>query len=98
MGSKRMAGAAAPPNQWDLYACKAGPRCRRARGARRARRIELAYWQVIAAAVLACNGGAWTDTACLVTSTRNFPGERGTVIGILKSCVGARPGGQGRVG
>ncbi len=51
--------------------------------------MELAYWQVVAFAVLACNGGAWVDAACLVTSTRNFPGERGTVIGILKSCVGA---------
>ena len=54
------------------------------------RRINLAYWQVIAFAVLACNSGAWIDAACLVTSTRNFAGERGTVIGILKSTLGAR--------
>ena len=53
------------------------------------RRIDLAYWQVIAFAVLACNSGAWIDVACLATSTRNFPGERGTVIGILKSTLGA---------
>ena len=39
--------------------------------------------------MLACNSGAWIDVACLATSTRNFPGERGTVIGILKSTLGA---------
>ncbi|KAK9836313.1 hypothetical protein WJX81_004629 [Elliptochloris bilobata] len=51
-------------------------------------RVDLAYWQVVASTVLACNSGAWVDAACLVTSTRNFPGERGTVIGILKSTLG----------
>eukprot|EP00884_Botryococcus_braunii_P017132 jgi/Botrbrau1/4101/Bobra.152_3s0049.1 len=47
-----------------------------------------AFWQVALIAMLACNGGTWTDMAALVTNARNWPNQRGTVIGILKSCVG----------
>ena len=32
-------------------------------------------------AVLAANAGAWTDTSVLVTNVRNFPNQRGTIVG-----------------
>ena len=34
------------------------------------------------------NSGTWFDTAVLVTNVRNFPDDRGTVVGILKSFLG----------
>ncbi|DBA71965.1 TPA: hypothetical protein ACH3X2_010713 [Trebouxia sp. C0005] len=50
--------------------------------------IPAPFWLVLIIAGLTCNGGTWFDTACLVTSVRNFPNERGTVVGLLKACVG----------
>lgn len=50
--------------------------------------IPAPFWVVLIIAGLTCNGGTWFDTACLVTSVRNFPNERGTVVGLLKACVG----------
>ena len=32
--------------------------------------------------------GTFWDTSALATCTRNFPAERGTVIGIVKACMG----------
>ncbi|KAK9815489.1 hypothetical protein WJX72_004521 [[Myrmecia] bisecta] len=52
------------------------------------RMFVASHWQVAAMALIACGGSSWTDTSCLVTSVRNFPNERGTVVGLLKSCVG----------
>lgn len=52
------------------------------------RLIPAPFWVVLIIAGLTCNGGTWFDTACLVTSVRNFPNERGTVVGLLKACVG----------
>ena len=52
------------------------------------RLISAPFWLVLIIAGLTCNGGTWFDTACLVTSVRNFPNERGTVVGLLKACVG----------
>lgn len=46
------------------------------------------FWLVLIIAGVSCNGGTWLDTSCLVTNVRNFPNERGTVVGLLKSCVG----------
>ena len=45
-------------------------------------------WQLVAVAILAGNGGTWFDTSPLSTNLRNFPAERGFVVGIIKSCVG----------
>eukprot|EP00891_Asterochloris_glomerata_P001572 jgi/Astpho2/1572/fgenesh1_pg.00026_%23_48_t len=53
-------------------------------------RIPGPFWLLVVLALIGCNGGTWTDTAVMVTSVRNFPNERGTVVGILKSCVGRR--------
>ncbi|KAL3138776.1 hypothetical protein ABBQ32_005620 [Trebouxia sp. C0010 RCD-2024] len=50
--------------------------------------IATPFWLVLVIAGLTCNGGTWFDTACLVTSVRNFPNDRGTVVGLLKACVG----------
>ncbi|DBA83628.1 hypothetical protein WJX77_000101 [Trebouxia sp. C0004] len=50
--------------------------------------IPAPFWLVLIIAGLTCNGGTWIDTVCLVTSVRNFPNERGTVVGLLKACVG----------
>lgn len=44
--------------------------------------------QLMAFAMLAGNGGTWFDTSPLSTNLRNFPAERGFVVGIIKSCVG----------
>lgn len=55
------------------------------------RLIAAPFWLVLLIAGLTCNGGTWFDTACLVTSVRNFPNERGTVVGLLKACVGETP-------
>jgi hypothetical protein len=34
------------------------------------------------------NAGTWFDTSALVTSVRNFPNDRGMVVGVLKSFLG----------
>lgn len=40
--------------------------------------------------MLSCAGnmGTWYDTSSLVTSVRNFPNDRGFVVGVLKSFLG----------
>lgn len=55
------------------------------------RRISPSYWQVVVIAVIAPLGGTFMDTSALITCTRNFPSERGSVIGIVKACIGASP-------
>ncbi len=37
--------------------------------------------QVVTLAVVGLTGGGWTDTAAIVTSVRNFPRHRGSVVG-----------------
>lgn len=32
--------------------------------------------------------GTWLDTTTLVTNVRNFPNDRGFVVGVLKSFLG----------
>lgn len=49
------------------------------------RRLALPFWAVLCLAVTAANSGAWTDTSVLVTNVRNFPNQRGTVVGALTS-------------
>lgn len=46
------------------------------------------YWQVVVIAIIAPLAGTFMDTTALITCTRNFPSERGTVIGIVKACIG----------
>ncbi|KXZ55188.1 hypothetical protein GPECTOR_3g333 [Gonium pectorale] len=43
---------------------------------------------VCACAFLGGNSSTWFDTAAIVTNVRNFPHDRGTVVGILKAFVG----------
>ncbi|GFR39689.1 hypothetical protein Agub_g164, partial [Astrephomene gubernaculifera] len=47
-----------------------------------------AFGLVCCFAVLAGNSSTWFDTTCIVTNVRNFPRDRGTVVGILKAFVG----------
>jgi hypothetical protein len=49
---------------------------------------------MVVIAVVAPLGGTFMDTSALITCTRNFPSERGTVIGIVKACIGASPAGR----
>ncbi|GBG85457.1 hypothetical protein CBR_g40099 [Chara braunii] len=51
-------------------------------------RIRPTYGALCMFVTLAVGGGSWADTACVVTSMRNFPMFRGTVMGLLKSQVG----------
>ncbi|CAM6107551.1 unnamed protein product [Calypogeia fissa] len=48
----------------------------------------LAYWQMTILLCLAANGTSFYNTAVLVTSMRNFPQSRGTVVGIIKGFIG----------
>lgn len=52
------------------------------------RRISASYWQVVLISMVAPFAGTFWDTSALVTCTRNFPAERGTIIGIVKACMG----------
>ena len=52
------------------------------------RRISPSYWQVVFIAMVGPFAGTFWDTSALATCTRNFPAERGTVIGIVKACMG----------
>ena len=52
------------------------------------RRISPGYWQVVLIAMVGPFAGTFWDTSALATCTRNFPAERGTVIGIVKACMG----------
>ena len=42
---------------------------------------------VLVLAVVASNAGAWTDTSVLVTNVRNFPNQRGKVVGAFCSVM-----------
>lgn len=44
--------------------------------------------QLLLFAAAAGNMGVWFDTSALVTSVRNFPNDRGFVVGVLKSFLG----------
>eukprot|EP00879_Flechtneria_rotunda_P016105 GHRR01016846.1.p1 GENE.GHRR01016846.1~~GHRR01016846.1.p1 ORF type:complete len:649 (+),score=200.09 GHRR01016846.1:867-2813(+) len=46
------------------------------------------FWQLIIFAIAAGNTGTWFDTSALVTNVRNFPNDRGFVVGVLKSFLG----------
>ncbi|CAK0787583.1 hypothetical protein CVIRNUC_010805 [Coccomyxa viridis] len=48
----------------------------------------LPYWAMVALTVMAFNGSNWIDTACIATNVHNFPGDRGSVVGVLKALVG----------
>ncbi|KAG7673357.1 hypothetical protein Ndes2526B_g03202 [Nannochloris sp. 'desiccata'] len=52
------------------------------------KRVIATTWQLAALAALAGNGGTWFDTCCLATNLRNFPAQRGPVVGIIKAGVG----------
>ena len=51
-------------------------------------RLALAYWQLLLLAAMTCSGNSWIDSVILVTNVRNLPQHRGTVVGIMKSCIG----------
>ncbi|KAK9838163.1 hypothetical protein WJX81_005591 [Elliptochloris bilobata] len=46
------------------------------------------YWALVGLTAVAFAGGSWVDTACIATNVRNFPGHRGTIVGVLKSFAG----------
>lgn len=46
------------------------------------------YLLLVFFAFVAGNAGCWFDTAALATCIRNYPDDRGTVVGILKSFLG----------
>eukprot|EP00798_Chlamydomonas_sp_ICE-L_P030442 gene30442-35452_t len=50
--------------------------------------IQPSFPILITFAFIAGNSGTWFDTAALVTNVRNFPDDRGTVVGILKAFLG----------
>jgi MFS family permease len=52
------------------------------------KRFIATTWQLAALAALAGNGGTWFDTCCLATNLRNFPAQRGPIVGIIKAGVG----------
>jgi MFS family permease len=47
-----------------------------------------AYPLLLLLAALAGNSGVWLDASVLVTNVRNFPSDRGTVVGFLKAFLG----------
>eukprot|EP00878_Enallax_costatus_P023733 GHUV01025270.1.p1 GENE.GHUV01025270.1~~GHUV01025270.1.p1 ORF type:complete len:293 (+),score=72.79 GHUV01025270.1:288-1166(+) len=51
-------------------------------------RLAVSYAGLLALAFIAGNSSSWFDTATIVTNVRNFPSNRGTVVGLLKSFVG----------
>ncbi|KAK9904691.1 hypothetical protein WJX75_000633 [Coccomyxa subellipsoidea] len=51
-------------------------------------KLALPYWAMVGLTVMAFNGSNWIDTACIATNVHNFPHDRGTVVGVLKSLVG----------
>ena len=52
------------------------------------KRFEASIWQLVVLSVFAGNGGTWYDTSPLTTNLRNFPASRGTVVGLVKACIG----------
>lgn len=51
-------------------------------------RITPSYWQMCGIIMLGTNGATWFNTAVLVTCMRNFPSDRGVVVGLLKGFIG----------
>lgn len=49
--------------------------------------LNMPYWVLWIALVLAANSSAWLGTAVIVTNLRNFPLSRGTVAGLLKGYI-----------
>lgn len=37
---------------------------------------------------LACHGASYFETAAIATNVKNYPEDRGRVIGLLKTCIG----------
>ncbi|WIA43520.1 hypothetical protein OEZ86_009978 [Tetradesmus obliquus] len=50
--------------------------------------LQLSYLGLLGFAFVAGNASSWYDTATIVTNVRNFPNNRGAVVGLLKSFVG----------
>lgn len=46
------------------------------------------FWQMCAFIMVGTNGATWFNTAVLVTCIRNFQGDRGVVVGLLKGFIG----------
>ncbi|EFJ18795.1 hypothetical protein SELMODRAFT_178001 [Selaginella moellendorffii] len=55
-------------------------------GTHRIRGVQL--WQMCAFMLVAANSQTYSNTAVVVTSVTNFPTSRGTVIGLMKGCLG----------
>lgn len=59
--------------------------------------LSLPYWVLVASGLLASNSLLWLDTTAIVTSMRNFPGERGSIAGMnylpfpMFSCLLLKP-------
>ncbi|PRW32873.1 MFS general substrate transporter [Chlorella sorokiniana] len=51
-------------------------------------RFRAQLWQLAALAALGMTGSMWADTAAMATNVRNFPAHRGTVVGLIRACVG----------
>eukprot|EP00271_Cylindrocystis_brebissonii_P007471 TRINITY_DN21046_c0_g1_i1.p1 TRINITY_DN21046_c0_g1~~TRINITY_DN21046_c0_g1_i1.p1 ORF type:complete len:598 (-),score=127.18 TRINITY_DN21046_c0_g1_i1:1375-3168(-) len=51
-------------------------------------RVHPPFWQMCAFIMLGTNGATWFNTAVLVTCIRNFRGDRGVVVGLLKGFIG----------
>ncbi|KAG0629114.1 hypothetical protein M758_1G077600 [Ceratodon purpureus] len=51
-------------------------------------RITPSYWQMCGIIMVGTNGATWFNTAVLVTCMRNFPSDRGVVVGLLKGFIG----------
>jgi MFS family permease len=50
------------------------------------------FWMMCMFALVAGNGGTWFDASLVVTNVLNNPGDRGFVVGALKSFVGLGAG------
>eukprot|EP00877_Chromochloris_zofingiensis_P001891 jgi/Chrzof1/11702/Cz06g06050.t1 len=50
--------------------------------------VPASYPLLVTFAAVAGNSASWYDTSTIVTCVRNFPGARGTVVGLLKAFVG----------
>lgn len=50
--------------------------------------VHVSFPMLFSLCVVACSGGTYSDTTALATNIRNFPSNRGTVVGLIKTCVG----------
>jgi MFS family permease len=60
-------------------------------------RIHATFPQLLLLGFISCLGGTFLDTTAMTTNIRNFPAHRGTVVGILKTCVGLSAGVYGLI-